>query len=408
MIQTLKNYYHLGQAVFANVISGFPSRRLRVIGVTGTDGKTTTTSLIYHILISSGKKASMVSSVYAKIGGVEYDTGFHVTSPSAADVQSYLKKSADNGDEFFVLETTSHGLDQYRVWGIAYEVGVLTNVTREHLDYHKTYESYAEVKSRLLRAAKIAITNSDDASYELLRKLVPGKIKTYALKIKADYNNPIDKIINATLPDFNIYNYLAAYAVCRELGLADEDIFSAMKTFKLPSGRIEVLLTKPLTAIVDFAHTPNSIEKILPFVKKEYVKDGGRLIHVFGSAGRRDESKRPIMGEASGKSADMVIITEEDYRDENPETICKEIAEGLEKHGFTNVAPTSFGSETKKFTVIINREDAVMKSVEISRPGDVIIYTGKGHEKSLCRGAKEYPWDEQRAVKKALSAKYNL
>src|SRR3989339_1761298 len=153
-MQKIKNIYHLFQAVLANIFYGFPSRKLKVIGITGTDGKTTTTHLIAHILKTAGKKASFVSSVYASIGGVESDIGFHVTTPSSFILQKLLKQSADNHDEYFVLETTSHALDQNRVWGIKYEIGVITNITHEHLDYHRTYEEYVKAKLKLLLNSK--------------------------------------------------------------------------------------------------------------------------------------------------------------------------------------------------------------------------------------------------------------
>ncbi len=406
MLQKVKNLYHLLQALYANLNEDFPSRELKVIGVTGTDGKTTTTSLIYHILVSSGKKASMVSSVYAKVGDTEYDTGFHVTSPNPANVQKYLRKSVESGDEYFVLETTSHGLDQNRVWGVSYEVSVLTNVTHEHLDYHKSYEKYVKTKSKLLKMSRTAIINADDSSYKIMNSLLKKTPKTYSLKQKADYSLLLSQVLNINLPEFNEYNYLAAFAVCRELGLEEKEIFTAMKTFTLPAGRVDIVLESPITAIVDFAHTPNSIEKILPYVRKRYLKDGGRLIHVFGSAARRDVSKRPIMGRASGASSDLTILTEEDYRDEDPEKICQEIGAGLVNVGFERIEAEKFGRESKKFTVIIDRASAVKKAFEVSKPGDVLIFTGKGHEKSLCRGKTEYPWDDRKAVINEAAARY--
>jgi len=403
MIQKLKNIYHLFQAITANFLYGFPSRRLKVIGVTGTDGKTTTTSIIYHILRSSGKKVSMISSVYAKIGNEEHDIGFHVTSPDRSDVQRYLKQSADNGDEFFILEVTSHGIDQYRVWGIEFDIGVLTNVSHEHLDYHKHYKAYVRVKSKLLEMAHIAITNADDQSHPLLEQYVSAPLITYALRKDADYKIDIAKKLGITLPEFNNYNCLAAYAVCRRLGISEKEILEALKTYKLPDGRIEVVTKKPVMAIVDFAHTPNSVDKILQYVRQQ-VPDG-RIIHVFGSAAQRDESKRPIMGSASGRWADLVILTEEDCRTEDPEKICREIAVGLREKGFKKVSAAKFGSSDHQFAVIIDRGEAVKKAVEVAKKGDVIILTGKGHEQTLCRGTKEHPWSDKEALLEAFNQK---
>ncbi len=170
-VQKLKNNAHFLIATFANIWYGFPSKKLKIIGVTGTDGKTTTSSLIYHILISTKKKASLITSVSAIIGETSYDTGFHVTTPSPFAVQGYLKKAIDDGSEYFVLETTSHALDQYRVYGVQYQIGLLTNITHEHLQYHKTYEKYVSAKAKLMKWSKLAIMNRDDKSYEIIHKL---------------------------------------------------------------------------------------------------------------------------------------------------------------------------------------------------------------------------------------------
>ena len=360
-MQKLKNIYHLFQAVLANILYGFPSRRLKVIGITGTDGKTTTTHLIAHILKTARKKVSFVSTVYASIGGKESDTGFHVTTPNPFALQKLLKQSADNKDEYFVLETTSHALDQNRVWGISYEVVIITNITHEHLDYHKNHEEYRNTKYKLLKMAKVGIKNTD--------KII-GLIK---------------KITNLT--QFNQYNYSAAYTVCKQLGLSDNVILKAMETFKLPKGRLDLVYDKNFKIIIDFAHTPNAFLELLPAVRKLYLKKGGNLIHVFGSAGLRDFTKRPLMGEASSKFADDIYVTEEDYRTEELQKICDQIASGIKE---------------KNYQIIPNRQEAINQAIMAAKKNDVVVLTGKAHEKSLCRGKAEYPWDEYAAVSKAL------
>ncbi len=352
-IQKLKNTYHLFQAILANFYYDFPSRRLKVIGVTGTDGKTTTTHLIAHILKTAGKKVSFVSSVVAE--------GFHVTTPSSFALQKLLKKSADNHDEYFVLETTSHALDQNRVWGIKYEIGVITNITHEHLDYHKTFEEYEKTKLKLLKMAKVGIKNTNKIT------------------------NIIKKIPNLT--KFNQYNYSAAYTVCKQLGLSDEIILKAMKTFQLPKGRLDLVHDKDFKVIIDFAHTPNAFENLLPEIKRQYIKKGGKLIHVFGSAGLRDVTKRPLMGKVSGKYSDRIILTEEDYRTEDLKNICQQIASGI---------------KNKNYQIILDRQEAINQAITIAKKGDVVVLTGKSHEKSLCRGKTEEPWDEYEAVEKAI------
>lgn len=403
MIRKLKNTYHLLVAMLANIVYGSPSKKIKVIGVTGTDGKTTTTSLIYHILKTAGKKVSMVSTVYAKVGEKEYDTGFHVSTPHSFTVQRFLKESVENGDEFFIMESTSHAFDQNRVFGVEYQIGVITNITHEHLDYHKTYEAYVHAKAKLLHQSKIRIINRDDQSYDpLLKELSPSeKVISYGLK-QGDIIMDLASITGLKLPEFNKYNYLAAYVVTTQAGLDEKTIVEAMKSFTLPPGRMELIQEEPYTYIVDFAHTPQSVKVALQAVHDEYLRDGGRLIHIFGCAAKRDEAKRPLMGYESGKQADLTIITEEDYRDEDPNKIAKEIAAGLEKAGMKEVPPEEFGSAKKQYTILNDRRQALEKAISIAGKNDVIISTGKGHEKSLAHGSSEDPWDEQATVKELL------
>lgn len=387
-MQYFKNIYHLIRALLSNIWYGFPNGKLRVIGVTGTDGKTTTTHLIYHILTSCGKKASMISTIFAKIGEKEYDTGFHVTTPDASLIPRYLRMAVDQGQDYFVLETTSHRIAQNQLAGTQFDIAALTNITHEHLDYHKTIEEYAATKLKLIRMARIGIVNVDDETTRahIAKRATHNVIKTYGLQNKADYSVDFRKEV-PDLADFNAYNYLAAYAVCRELGLSDKDIRSSFLTFKLPAGRIDIVYKKDFMVIVDFAHTPNGITRILETVKKQYVHKKGRLIHVFGSAGLRDHTKRFAMGEASATLADISYITEEDYRTEDPQEIANEIGAGFGK---------------KHYFVELNREKAIRSAIQTAKKDDVVIITGKGHEKSLCRGKTEYPWDEIQAVKNIL------
>lgn len=407
--QTIKNIYHKGTSVIANVAYNNPSKKLKVIGVTGTDGKTTTSSLIYHILKSAGKKVSMVSTVYAQIGGKIYDTGLHVTTPSPFDVQKFLKLAVDHGDEYFVLETTSHALDQYRVGGTEFEIGVITNITHDHLDYHKTYENYVSAKTKLLTASKYPIINADDMSFPAITKILDKKYISYGLKQQADYQFDISQKLFIRLAEFNKYNYLAAYAACTQLGLSEDEILSAMPSYHLPPGRLELIHNNVFSVIVDFAHTAFALHEALKSIREEYVTGNGRLIHSFGAAGLRDHLKRPHMGEESGTFADLVILTEEDYRTEDPHKIAKEVAVGLKKKGFKEVLPADFGKESKTYTILVNRADAVQKAIQIAQEGDVIAFTGKGHEQSLCRENTEYHWnDKEELLNEILKKESNM
>lgn len=408
VIRQSKNLYHLLKAVVANAWYRFPSRKLMVIGVTGTDGKTTTSHLIYHILQTAGKKVSLISSVYAKIGGKEYDTGLHTTTPDAFQVQKLIADAVSHGDEYLVLEVTSHALDQNRVFGIHFTAGVLTNITREHLDYHKTYDQYLQAKAKLFLNAEKIIINADDNSFPVLSDYLNSFKKsfyTYGFSKKADFQKDIGKEIGTSLPKFNSYNFLAAYSVVTLLNIPEKIIIGAIKTFKLPTGRLDTVYENSFKVIVDFAHTPNAIDAILQYVRKLYGSTG-RIIHIFGSAGLRDATKRPLMGEMSGKWADAVIITEEDYRTEDPEKIARQIAEGLEKNDFTYTK--DFAGEKKTYAVIIDRKSAIEKAISIAQKGDVIILTGKGHEQSLCRGTIEYPWDDRKETLKTVNKVLNI
>jgi UDP-N-acetylmuramoyl-L-alanyl-D-glutamate--2,6-diaminopimelate ligase len=408
MIRNIKNYIHKQLAKVANWRYDYPSKQLRVIGVTGTDGKTTTSSLIYHILRSVGKRASLISTVYAKIGDTEHDTGFHVSTPNSFVVQRMLRESVAAGDQFFVLETTSHALDQNRVYGVHFEIGVITNITHEHLDYHKTYERYVDAKMKLLHQSKKKIVNEEDESFAyVLKQYSRQQVKTYGLK-HGTYTVDYLKEVAKGLPEFNTYNYLAAFAVADALKIPRPAILEALKTFALPTGRMEVVREHPVTAIVDFAHTPHSLKAALTAVRNQYCGEKGRLIHIFGCAAERDTLKRPIMGEISGSTADIVILTEEDARRENPVEIAEEIATGLHQCAFERVSAESVGTKNNQYTIIPNRGDAVIRAVAISRPGDCIILTGKGHEQSICRGTVEYPWNDGEAVRNALSKRYDM
>lgn len=406
-IQPVINIYHLIKAGVANSYFGFPSKSLKVIGVTGTDGKTTTTFLIYHILKNAGKKVSMTSSIYANVAGKEYDTGLHTTTPDAVYVQRLLKKARDHGDEYFVLETTSHALDQNRVYGVTFEVGVITNITSEHLDYHRTREKYIKAKAKLLLQSNQCVINRDDSSYSQLKKTLEDHAKEYvtcSLKTKATFTVNLKKKLGLEIAEFNNYNYLEAYAATKLLGVSEQKILSALKSFTLPKGRLEVVYDKDFKIIIDFAHTENSIRKALQSIKESM--KGGRLIHVFGAAGLRDSVKRPAMGDASGEFADVVIVTEEDYRTEDPRIITSQISDGLRARGFEEVSDDLITNSTKnKHTVILQRDKAIQKAIGIAQPGDVVVLTGKSHERSLARGNKEYPYSEEDEVKKALGRK---
>jgi UDP-N-acetylmuramoyl-L-alanyl-D-glutamate--2,6-diaminopimelate ligase len=406
MFQKFKNVYHFLTAWVFQIVYGLPARKLKIIGITGTDGKTTTSSLIYHVLKTAGKKVSMISSVSASIGGRELDTGFHVTTPDPHNVPKYLAESVRNGDEYFVLEITSHGLDQHRAAGIQFEISGITNITHEHLGYHGSFANYIRAKSRIAHMSKQTVVNADQKEVtEMIRKNVPkASIITYGLSEKADYSIDISKKYDIYLEKHNKSNFLLAYIVCSKLGVDDETFGRAVHSYKFPPGRMEELYNDKFTIVSDFAHTPNGLDNALSAVLEKY-RNRSRMIHVFGAAAFRDDSKRPAMGKISATYANVIILTEEDYRTEDPERIFGMLAQGIEERGFSEIHPKTekLSIPNKCYMKILNREEAIAKAVAIAQPGDIIMITGKGQEKSLCRGTKEEPYDEKACVHQALS-----
>ncbi len=398
---------------------GYPARRLVVIGVTGTDGKTTTTNLVHSILQAAGYPTGMISTVNAVIGNRTYDTGLHTTTPDAPDVQRYLAEMVQAGITHVVLETTSHGLAQHRVTACEYDVAVLTNITREHLDYHKTFEGYRAAKARLFEALstatrkpgvpKISVLNADDPSYEVFSRIPADVHLSYGLKARAEITaqdvvyrsetmafqavtpNGAIPIETALLGAFNVSNILAAVAVGVGLSLPVAAIQEGIRSLRAIPGRMErIEVGQDFLAIVDFAHTPNALGRALETARR---LAPGRVIVVFGAAGLRDTGKRPLMGAMAARLADRVILTAEDPRTESLEAILAALASGVVGEGKV---------EGRDFWRVPDRGEAITLAVEMARPGDAVIVCGKGHEQSMAFGSTEYPWDDRAALRAAL------
>ncbi len=385
--QTVNNAYHLPKAVLANVLHGFPTKKLVVIGVTGTDGKTTTTNMIYQILKAAGKKVSMVSTINAVIAGKPYDTGFHVTSPESSKVQKLAKMAKQNGDQYLILEVTSHALDQHRFWGIKFDIGVITNITHEHLDYHKTFENYQKTKLSLLQNVKNAVVNK-----KISLNKIKGKIITFGLT-NGDFNQK-DLKLNLKIPgDYNIENALAALAVAFILDVPKGLAQKTLENFESIPGRMEeVKNNKGIKIIIDFAHTPNALESVLQALRSK--SKGGRLISVFGAASERDVKKRPMMGEISAKLSNITILTDEDPRYEDKNKIIEEIAQGAIKAG---------AKEERTLFKQPDRQKAIEMALFLARKGDVVGIFGKGHEKSMNYKGVEKNWSDTEAVQRVLN-----
>jgi UDP-N-acetylmuramoyl-L-alanyl-D-glutamate--2,6-diaminopimelate ligase len=406
-------------ATLAAAWHGFPAHRLRVIGVTGTDGKTTTATMIHAILNAAGRRAGLVSTVAATIGEHQIDTGLHTTTPDALDVQAYLAEMVAASCSYAVLETTSHGLHQKRVDACDFDVAVVTNITHEHLDYHGSFENYREAKATLFRMLqtaarkpdmpKISVLNADDPSYSYLRPIPCDLQISYGLDTPADIyaadlrESALGTSFTAVTPAgsfpvqvclpgrYNVANALAAISVAVGLGLPVEAMRHGLASVKHVVGRTDRIDEgQNFTAIVDFAHTPNALERVLTLAR---TMTTGRVIVVFGCAGLRDRGKRALMGEVAGRLADFTVITAEDPRTESLSQIMAEIAGGLQQAG---------RREGEGYVPIADRAVAIIFAVNLAGAGDLVIVTGKGHEQSMCFGTKEYPWSDHEALRAAL------
>ncbi|TAL14666.1 UDP-N-acetylmuramoyl-L-alanyl-D-glutamate--2,6-diaminopimelate ligase [Patescibacteria group bacterium] len=409
----IEPYGHLAEAFLMNVRYGFPSRSMHVIGVTGTNGKTTTSFMIQKMLVKAGIKTALMSTVAYGVNDDIKPQIEHMTTLSAGILQRRLRDFKRQGVEWVVLETTSHALAQHRIWGVPYEIAVMTNITHEHLDYHRTFARYLAAKVRLFRIAshhgrRIGIANADDPHFESFLNVIPNKV-TYGVKkgdlraskvaLNADGSNFTASIggdsyqIHCNIPgEFNVYNSLAAVAVGREMGLNKEQIETGIEALKGVEGRMTVVSAgQKFTVIVDFAHTPDSFERLLHDLRQS---TKGKLITMFGSAGRRDETKRAVQGEIAGRYSDEVILTEEDDRDVDGNGILKQIASGASKAGKVI---------DKDLFLVLDREEAIGFALTRAKgASDTVVLLGKGHEKTIERADGTYPWNEVEITKTAL------
>jgi len=338
----------------ASKFYGEPSKKLKLIGVTGTKGKTTTCHIISHILTKLGKKAGLITSV--TMGG------YHITSPDVITFHKLLKEMVNKGCEFAVIEVSSHGIDQKRIAGVKFDVTVLTNIAPEHLDYHKTLGIYKKVKTDFLNSGKIKIISPKDTNLNIL----PGK--------------------------FNNINAQTAVEVAQKLGFSKAKIIKAIQSFKLPQGRLEKIENnKGIDIYVDFAHTPDSLKEVLTYFKRE---TKGKLISVFGCAGERDSKKRSRMGKISANIADYSIFTAEDPRHENIHTILKSMTKNV-RGSSNNIR-------------IPERGEAIVHALEIAKKGDCVAILGKGHEKSMAYEDFEHPWSDQEKVAEYLNSNSDI
>jgi UDP-N-acetylmuramoyl-L-alanyl-D-glutamate--2,6-diaminopimelate ligase len=424
------------EAVVFNVINGFPSRGLKVIGVTGTNGKTSTSFLIHRMLHEAGYKVGLMTTVAYGVGDDIKPQMEHMTTTDVKTLLKRIKEFKAQGAEWVVLETTSHALAQHRVWGVPYSISVLTNITHEHLDYHKTFERYLAAKRQMFvlanknhKGLRLGVINGDDPHADAFASAIKnvvryglnsGDLRATSVELAptgVSYETTADGQtyhITCRLPgSFNVYNSLAAVAVGRAVGLTPEQIEQGIAALSGVEGRMtRIDEGQDYSVIVDYAHTPDSFEKIFkdlrPVVK-------GKLIVMFGSAGRRDEAKRAVQGQLAGKYADEVIVTEEDDRDMDGLAILDEIAKGAESAGKIR---------DKNLFLVHDRTAAIQAAIARANRGDTVLLLGKGHEKDILRnGPKaielrhlpqddhnpdrvtEFPWDEISTAHEAVKAR---
>jgi UDP-N-acetylmuramoyl-L-alanyl-D-glutamate--2,6-diaminopimelate ligase len=389
-----------------------------VIGVTGTDGKTTTTTMIHQMLLSVGRRVGSMSTVDIRFGDAVDPNDSRQTTLEALEVQQQLARMRDAGLKYAVIETSSHGLALQRVVGVDYDVAVFTNIAHEHLDFHKTIEAYREAKAQLIDLTaggarkdidKTAVLNRDDPSYAYLVNRPITRRITYGLQLDADLKadrveaTPEGLRVDALTPlgplslrlkmsgRWNAANALAAASAGVAVGLTIDEIRQGLESYSGVSGRMErVDLGQPFSVIIDYAHTPQSLEKVLRELRPI---TRGKLIAVFGSAGDRDREKRPWMGEIAARLSDYAVFTNEDPREEDAMTILSDIAAGAEEVGWT---------EGAQYARIEDRRQGIAHAVRRAGPGDTVLLAGKGHERSILIGRGKEPWDERAAAEAAI------
>jgi UDP-N-acetylmuramoyl-L-alanyl-D-glutamate--2,6-diaminopimelate ligase len=432
-------------AVASAALYGFPARKLHVLGVTGTDGKTTTCTLLESILSTATRSAEspagsvgVVTTIGARTRGVESDTGLHVTTPDAPDVQRFLAEMVEAGCRYAVIESTSHGLAQGRVAAVDFDVAAVTNITHEHLDFHGTRDAYVAAKALLFRGLyatppkpglpRCAVLNADDAgSYGALLAALNEEavarghhvpVRSYGIahdggtrldvaaraidyapartRFDLHWWGGVFPIETSLIGEFNVYNVLCAATAALAIGIDPAAVQDGIASLEGVVGRMQRIdAGQPFLAVVDFAHTPISLENALrtlrPLVGHGTSAGEGRLIAVFGSAGLRDREKRYLMGRVAGELADFTVITAEDPRTEDLADICRSIERGVREFAGPD-----------QYAIIHDRAAAIQYAANMARPGDVVASFGKGHERSMCFGEVEHPWSDQDAMLAAL------
>lgn len=382
---------------------GNPSQKLKLIGVTGTNGKTSVSTLLFDVFKNLGYDSALLSTVEIRIG--EKIIPATHTTPDVITINKILAQAVEEGCEFAFMEVSSHGIAQNRIEGLHFKVAGFTNLTHDHLDYHKTFDEYLKTKKRFfdgLEDTAVAITNADDKNGMVMLQNTKAKKKSYALKTMADYHGKsleIDfngMLLNFTGKEFwttltgrfNVYNLLLVFGIASELGFEQDEILQAVSKLKRVSGRFETFKSDGgIFFIVDYAHTPDALENILDSINDIRTKNE-RLITVFGCGGDRDHSKRPEMGNIATRKSTLAIITSDNPRTEDPAQIIKEIEAGVESQNFS------------KYTSIPDRREAIKMAIKFAEPKDIVLVAGKGHENYQEINGVKHHFDDKETINK--------
>ncbi len=391
-------------AEMAAAFYGYPQREMQMLGVTGTNGKTSTTYMVKAIAESAGRKVGIIGTIRNMIGNESIST--ERTTPESVDLFRILRAMADARCDLVVMEVSSHSLDQYRVHGIKYDVALFTNLTQDHLDYHKTFDNYVGSKRILFLNAKKAVVNVDDPYAPRIMEGLNIPILTFAVRERADISaSDIDitpsgvqfdlrtpegeVLMRLPIPGlFSVFNAMGAVGMALSIGIKLPQVKEGLEMLTSVSGRLEPVRTnRPFSVFVDYAHTPDALENVLKTVR-EFAK--ARVICVFGCGGDRDRAKRPIMGEVAGRYSDFAVITSDNPRGEDPMEIIQSVEEGMKK-------------TATKYVVIENRKEAIRRAMTEARPHDIVLVAGKGHENYQEINGTKYHFDDKEIVEELLT-----
>lgn len=411
-VRAIEEAYRIGRVRLVSAYYGNPARSLRVIGVTGTNGKTTTVNYVNEILKEAGYKTAMFSTATIEVVGQAKRNELNATVASTGEMQRFFRDAKRAKVDFAVLEFPSHALHQHKLDTVPVEVAVMTNLTQDHLDYHGTMENYAATKAKLFdRMPKFIVLNRDDDWFEYFdqfpaqaQKITYGKhesadahidrVKLFRKGTEAgltiDHQTKLE-LATALPGEFNAYNMVAAASVAYLLGIHLEDIAEGIANLEAVPGRFDrIEAEKGFDVVVDYAHTPDALEKLLQTAKSITKR---RVILVFGACGDRDKSKRPIMGEIAAKLADRIFLTDEESYNEDPEQIRAQIYEGIEQ-----------AKGQVRTTEVADRREAIKKAIEVAKKGDTILVTGMGHEVYRIVNGERLPWNDEQVVRELLEA----